>query len=123
MKHQDAISQAEYLWLHDSWRNPSLEPAPLSMPESVLDSQIMLDVRKVTPDILTGVDAIIHLAALLTPNCQQDPFMGCEVNVLGSVAIFELARACPTRLGSSRMASCACLRASSLGSVCFQRLA
>ena len=40
-----------------------------------------------------GVRRIIHLAALLTPACQQDPFAGCEVNVLGSVALFELARA------------------------------
>ncbi len=39
------------------------------------------------------VTRIIHLAALLTPHCQQDPFAGCEVNVLGSVAVFELARA------------------------------
>ncbi|MCE9528326.1 MAG: NAD(P)-dependent oxidoreductase [Planctomycetales bacterium] len=39
------------------------------------------------------VSHIIHLAALLTPQCQQDPFAGCEVNVLGSVALFELARA------------------------------
>jgi len=34
---------------------------------------------------------VIHLAALLTPACQQDPFIGCEVNVLGSVALFEQA--------------------------------
>jgi nucleoside-diphosphate-sugar epimerase len=34
---------------------------------------------------------VIHLAALLTPACQQDPFAGCEVNVLGSVALFEQA--------------------------------
>jgi UDP-glucose 4-epimerase len=39
------------------------------------------------------VSHIIHLAALLTPECQRDPFAGCEVNVLGSVALFELARA------------------------------
>ena len=39
------------------------------------------------------VSHIIHLAALLTPNCQQDPYVGCEVNVLGSVALFEMARA------------------------------
>ncbi len=39
------------------------------------------------------VSHIIHLAALLTPQCQQDPFAGCEINVLGSVALFELARA------------------------------
>ena len=38
------------------------------------------------------VTRIIHLAALLTPSCQQDPYAGCEVNVMGSVALFELAR-------------------------------
>jgi UDP-glucose 4-epimerase len=38
------------------------------------------------------VTHLIHLAALLTPVCQQDPWAGCQVNVLGSVALFELAR-------------------------------
>jgi nucleoside-diphosphate-sugar epimerase len=37
------------------------------------------------------VTHVIHLAALLTPACQQDPYAGCEVNVLGSVALFEQA--------------------------------
>lgn len=39
-----------------------------------------------------GVSHVIHLAALLTPDCQQDPFRGCQVNVLGSTAIFDAAR-------------------------------
>jgi nucleoside-diphosphate-sugar epimerase len=39
-----------------------------------------------------GVTQIIHLAALLTPACQQDPWLGCQVNVLGSTAVFEAAR-------------------------------
>ena len=39
-----------------------------------------------------GVSHLIHLAALLTPDCQQDPFRGCEVNVLGSTAVFDAAR-------------------------------
>ena len=38
------------------------------------------------------VTRVIHLAALLTPQCQQDPYGGCEVNVMGSVALFELIR-------------------------------
>ncbi len=38
------------------------------------------------------VSHIIHLAALLTPDCQQDPYLGCEVNIMGSVGVFELAR-------------------------------
>lgn len=42
------------------------------------------------------VSHVIHLAALLTPDCQQDPFRGCQVNVLGSTAVFDAAR----RVGS-----------------------
>jgi nucleoside-diphosphate-sugar epimerase len=38
------------------------------------------------------ISHIIHLAALLTPECQSDPFRGCEINVLGSVAVFDAAR-------------------------------
>jgi UDP-glucose 4-epimerase len=39
-----------------------------------------------------GVSHVIHLAALLTPDCQQDPFRGCQVNVLGSTSVFDAAR-------------------------------
>ncbi len=39
-----------------------------------------------------GVTHVIHLAALLTPECQKDPWLGCQVNVLGSTALFEAAR-------------------------------
>jgi nucleoside-diphosphate-sugar epimerase len=39
-----------------------------------------------------GVTHVIHLAALLTPACQQDPWRGCQVNVLGSTAVFDAAR-------------------------------
>ena len=39
-----------------------------------------------------AVSQVIHLAALLTPDCQQDPFRGCQVNVLGSTAVFDAAR-------------------------------
>lgn len=52
-----------------------------------------------------GISHIIHLAALLTPNCQQDPFAGCEINVLGSVALFELARANAGRIRGLSYAS------------------
>ena len=38
------------------------------------------------------VTHIIHLAALLTPACQQDPFLGCQINVLGGTSVWEAAR-------------------------------
>jgi len=39
-----------------------------------------------------GVTHIIHLAALLTPDCQQNPFLGCQINVLGGTSVWEAAR-------------------------------
>ena len=56
------------------------------VPGSLLDRKLL---ERVFVD--HGVTHVIHLAALLTPACQQDPFVGCEVNVLGSVALFEQA--------------------------------
>ncbi len=46
-----------------------------------------------------GVEQVIHLAATLTPACQSDPFTGCRVNVLGTTAVFELARRFPGQIG------------------------
>ncbi|WP_373653004.1 MULTISPECIES: NAD-dependent epimerase/dehydratase family protein [unclassified Schlesneria] len=51
------------------------------------------------------VTHIIHLAALLTPQCQQNPYEGCEVNILGSVALFELARLNPGQVRGISYAS------------------
>ncbi len=39
-----------------------------------------------------SVSHVVHLAALLTPACQQDPWLGCQVNVMGSMAVFEAVR-------------------------------
>src|SRR5215213_2350248 len=39
------------------------------------------------------VRAIIHLAALQVPFCKSDPVAGARVNVVGTVNVFEAARA------------------------------
>ena len=39
-----------------------------------------------------GCDAIIHLAALLTPPCQADPLRGAQVNIMGTLNVFEAAK-------------------------------
>lgn len=54
---------------------------------NLLDRQLLAQVVRENQ-----VSHVIHLAALLTPQCQQDPYLGCEVNVMGSVSLFELAR-------------------------------
>ena len=42
-------------------------------------------------------DAVIHLAALQVPFCRDDPAGGARVNVVGTVNVFQAARACGIR--------------------------
>ena len=39
-----------------------------------------------------SITRIIHLAALQIPFCKPDPMLGAQVNVLGTLAVFEAAR-------------------------------
>lgn len=38
-------------------------------------------------------DGVIHLAALQMPTCKANPILGARVNVIGTLAVFEAARA------------------------------
>jgi nucleoside-diphosphate-sugar epimerase len=40
-----------------------------------------------------GCDALVHLAAVLTPACQENPIRGAEINLIGTLNVFEAARA------------------------------
>ncbi len=51
------------------------------------------------------VTHVIHLAALLTPDCHADPWEGCRVNVLGTVALLEQIRASGSRIQGVSYAS------------------
>jgi len=39
-----------------------------------------------------GITHIIHLAGLQVPACRSDPILGAQVNVIGTLAVFEAAR-------------------------------
>lgn len=52
-----------------------------------------------------AVTHVIHLAALLTPACQRDPWLACQVNILGTVALFEALRARPAQVRGLAYAS------------------
>jgi nucleoside-diphosphate-sugar epimerase len=45
-----------------------------------------------------GITHVIHLAGLQTPACQADPIAGAQVNVIGTLAVFEAARRYPTQV-------------------------
>lgn len=51
------------------------------------------------------ITRVIHLAALLTPACQQDPWTGMQVNIVGSTALFEVARRLATQIKGFSYAS------------------
>jgi UDP-glucose 4-epimerase len=41
---------------------------------------------------LDGCSQVVHLAALLTPACAADPLRGAQVNLMGTLNVFEAAR-------------------------------
>jgi nucleoside-diphosphate-sugar epimerase len=45
-----------------------------------------------------GITHVIHLAGLQVPICRADPIKGARVNVLGTLAIFETAKALPQQI-------------------------
>lgn len=40
-----------------------------------------------------GCDAVVHLAGVLTPDCAADPVRGASINLIGTLNVFEAARA------------------------------
>ena len=43
-------------------------------------------------DAARGCDGVVHLAGVLTPECQANPVLGARVNLLGTLNVFEAAR-------------------------------
>ncbi|MFM0022726.1 NAD-dependent epimerase/dehydratase family protein [Paraburkholderia azotifigens] len=42
---------------------------------------------------LDGCDAVIHLAGILTPDCAANPVRGAQINLIGTLNVFDAARA------------------------------
>jgi nucleoside-diphosphate-sugar epimerase len=51
---------------------------------------------------LQGCGGVLHLAGLLTPECRADPLLGLQVNLAGTVNLFEAVR----RAGLARVVYC-----------------
>jgi nucleoside-diphosphate-sugar epimerase len=41
---------------------------------------------------LKGCDGVIHLAGVLTPSCASDPVRGAQINLIGTLNVFDAAR-------------------------------
>jgi nucleoside-diphosphate-sugar epimerase len=46
---------------------------------------------------LQGCDGVIHLAGVLTPGCASDPVRGAQINLIGTLNVFDAARAAGLR--------------------------
>jgi nucleoside-diphosphate-sugar epimerase len=49
--------------------------------------------RTAVREAAAGCNAIIHLAGILTPDCRADPIRGAEINLIGTLNVFEAALA------------------------------
>ncbi|MDD5322838.1 MAG: SDR family oxidoreductase [Methylococcales bacterium] len=66
---------------------------PDFLPETILDIQHFQDVRKLTADLLEGIDAIVHLAAISNdPMGNQFEAVTEEINYRASVRLAQLAK-------------------------------
>src|SRR3954465_1789464 len=45
-----------------------------------------------------GATHLLHLAGLQVPTCRADPVLGAKVNVIGTLAVFEAAKAHPAQV-------------------------
>ena len=84
---------AAELWGYDACFFGSCLAGADRLPEAVLDKQIFGDVRDFDPNILAGIDGIVHLAAI-----SNDPISNIyeqvtyDINHLASVNLARLAR-------------------------------
>jgi nucleoside-diphosphate-sugar epimerase len=86
--------------------------------EQVLEPDVLASVARFTADITdgarveraieeSGATRVIHLAGLQVPTCRADPIRGAQVNVIGSLNVFEAVRRSRGRVRSIVYASSA----------------
>ena len=75
---------------------------------AIMDEERLHSVRLINGDITdkhavssalksSNAEVVIHLAGLQVPTCKSDPVMGAMVNVVGTINVFEAARATRVR--------------------------
>jgi nucleoside-diphosphate-sugar epimerase len=70
------------------------------LPKEVVEKTVFCEGDVVDKDRLVrairenGITHIIHLAGLQVPTCRANPILGAQVNVIGTIAVFEAYREC-----------------------------
>lgn len=72
-----------------------LAPRPERLPGGVNADIVSGDITDTASvvDAARGCDGIVHLAGLMTIDCARDPVLGARVNLIGSLNVFEAAKA------------------------------
>lgn len=79
--------------IFDRTPNPALL-GEIAGPEAAAVAWVEGDIRagEAVARAAEGCDAVVHLAALLTPACREAPILGLDVNVAGTINVFEAVR-------------------------------
>ncbi|MEN5299390.1 NAD(P)-dependent oxidoreductase [Brucella sp. TWI559] len=71
-----------------------LAPRPARFPARLPVEVLAGDITNtgMVADAARDCDGIVHLAGLMTADCARDPIIGAQVNLIGSLNVFEAAR-------------------------------
>jgi nucleoside-diphosphate-sugar epimerase len=93
---RNLLAQGDQVWVYDLKEDPRrLRPI---MPESEVKKVVFVqgdvtdqaNLQKAIAD--HQISHIIHLAGLQVPTCRANPILGAQVNVIGTLAVFEAVR-------------------------------
>lgn len=72
-----------------------LAPRPERLPPGIAAEIVSGDITDTATvlDAARDCDGIVHLAGLMTIDCARDPVLGARVNLIGSLNVFEAAKA------------------------------
>lgn len=72
-----------------------LSPRPEQLPAGIAAEIVKGDITdaRTVVDAAKDCDGIVHLVGLMTADCARDPVLGARVNLIGSLNVFEAAKA------------------------------
>lgn len=72
-----------------------LSPRPEQLPAGIAAEIVKGDITdaRTVVDAAQDCDGIVHLVGLMTVDCARDPVLGTRVNLIGSLNVFEAAKA------------------------------
>jgi nucleoside-diphosphate-sugar epimerase len=93
---RDLLRRGDQAWVYDLKE----DPRRLRL---ILDDEQVRQVRFVAGDVTDlnrlrsalndhGITHVVHLAGLQVPVCRENPILGAQVNVVGTLAVFEAVR-------------------------------